>query len=125
MDKGIKASRIILGGFSQGGAMSVFTGVTCKEKLGGVFGLSSYLLLSDRIRNFLPEEWVNKKTPFFLGHGLEDDVVQFDHGKRSAELLKALGLEDVSFHQYAYVDGLLSLLSPGVLIGLLIWGFSQ
>jgi hypothetical protein len=33
MDKGIKASRIILGGFSQGGAMSVFAGVTNKENL--------------------------------------------------------------------------------------------
>ncbi|KAJ5542593.1 hypothetical protein N7461_008596 [Penicillium sp. DV-2018c] len=101
MDKGIKASRIILGGFSQGGAMSIFTGVTCKEKLGGVFGLSSYLLLSDRIKNYLPEEWVNKKTPFFLGHGLEDEVVKFEFGKKSAEMLKTLGLEDVSFHQYA------------------------
>ncbi|KAJ5787579.1 hypothetical protein N7457_002569 [Penicillium paradoxum] len=101
MDKGIKASRIILGGFSQGGAMSLFAGVTGKEKLGGVFGLSSYLLLSDRIKNFVPEDWVNKKTPFWMGHGLDDDIVQFSYGQKSAEMLKALGLENVSFNQYA------------------------
>ncbi|KAJ5742699.1 uncharacterized protein N7511_011100 [Penicillium nucicola] len=100
MDKGIKASRIILGGFSQGGAMSVFTGLTSTEKLGGVFGLSCYLLLSDRIKNYLPEEWVNNKTPFFLGHGLDDQVVPFQFGQKSADMLKELGVEDVNFNRY-------------------------
>ncbi|CAI7581482.1 unnamed protein product [Penicillium bialowiezense] len=100
MDKGIKASRIILGGFSQGGAMSVFTGLTSKEKLGGVFGLSCYLLLSDRIKNYLPEEWANKKTPFFLAHGEDDEVVRFTYGQKSADLVKELGLEDVTFNKY-------------------------
>lgn len=104
MDKGIKASRIILGGFSQGGAMSVFTGLTSPEKLGGVFGLSCYLLLSDRIKNYLPEEWANNKTPFFLGHGLDDEVVPFQFGKKSADVLKELGVEDVSFNPYGYVS---------------------
>lgn len=103
MDKGIKASRIILGGFSQGGAMSVFTGLTSTEKLGGVFGLSCYLLLSDRIKNFLPEEWVNKKTPFFLGHGEDDEVVRFAYGQKTAEMLKEIGLENVKFNRYSYV----------------------
>lgn len=107
MKKNIKASRIILGGFSQGGAISLFAGVTNKEKLGGVFGLSSYLLLSDRIKNFMPEEWANKKTPFFLAHGIEDNVVPFAAGKGSAAKLKELGLENVSFNQYEYVFWLL------------------
>lgn len=100
MKKNIKASRIILGGFSQGGAISLFTGVTNKERLGGVFGMSSYLPLSDRIKNYMPEEWVNKKTPFFLAHGLEDNVVPFAFGKVSAAKLKEFGLENVSFNQY-------------------------
>ncbi|EKV09916.1 Acyl-protein thioesterase 1 [Penicillium digitatum PHI26] len=100
MDKGIKASRIILGGFSQGGAMSVFAGVTNKEKLGGIFGMSCYMLLSDRIKNYMPEEWANKKTPFFLAHGVEDNVVPFASGKISAAKLKELGLENVSFNKY-------------------------
>ncbi|KAI2787208.1 Acyl-protein thioesterase 1 [Penicillium oxalicum] len=100
MDKGIKPSRIVLGGFSQGGAMSVFTGVTGTEKIGGVFGLSCYLLLSDRIKTFVPENWPNKNTPFFLAHGEDDEVVNFAYGERSAEMLKEIGLEDVSFNKY-------------------------
>ncbi|CAG8375967.1 unnamed protein product [Penicillium salamii] len=100
MDKGIKASRIILGGFSQGGAMSVFTGLTSKEKLGGVFGLSCYLLLSDRVKNYLPEEWANKKTPFFLAHGEDDEVVRFEYGQKSSKMLQEIGLEDVKFNKY-------------------------
>lgn len=103
MDKGIKASRIIIGGFSQGGAMSVFSGLTSKEKLGGVFGLSCYLLLSDRIKNYLPEEWANKKTPFFLAHGEDDEVVPLAFGQKSADLVKEIGLENVSFNKYPYV----------------------
>lgn len=104
MDKGIKPSRIVLGGFSQGGAMSVFSGVTNKEKLGGVFGLSCYMLLSDRIKNYMPEDLPNKNTPFFLGHGEEDEVVNYQFGKMSAKMLKELGLEDVSFNTYPYVQ---------------------
>ncbi|KAL1998924.1 hypothetical protein VTN02DRAFT_5338 [Thermoascus thermophilus] len=99
INKGIKPSRIVLGGFSQGGAMSIFTGLTGKEKLGGIFGLSCYLLLSDRIRDYIPEDWPNKDTPFFLAHGTEDDVVKYEHGKQTAQALKDMGL-DVSFHSY-------------------------
>jgi predicted esterase len=102
VDKGIKPSRIVLGGFSQGGAMSLFSGITNPEKLGGVFGLSCYMLLSDRIKNYIPENWPNKKTPFFIAHGTEDDVVPHEFGKQSAELAKELGLEDVTFNSYPY-----------------------
>ncbi|RDW72577.1 palmitoyl-(protein) hydrolase [Aspergillus mulundensis] len=103
MEKGIKPSRIVLGGFSQGGAMSLFSGITSQEKLGGVFGLSCYMLLSDRIKNYIPENFPNKNTPFFLAHGTDDDVVPHDFGKRSAELVEQLGLEDVTFNSYRYL----------------------
>lgn len=100
MDKGIKSSRIILGGFSQGGAMSVFTGLTSEQKLGGVFGLSCYLLLADRIENFLPKDWVNKETPFFLAHGQDDDVVQLSYGQKSVNKLREMKLENLEFKEY-------------------------
>ena len=93
----------MLGGFSQGGAISVFTGLTHKEKLGGVFGLSSNLLLSDRAKNFVPEDFPNKNTPFFLAHGRDDEVVKHQFGQMSAGMLKELGLQDVSFNSYVYV----------------------
>ena len=83
--------------------MSVFTGITNKEKLGGVFGLSCYLLLSDRIKNYIPERFPNKKTPFFLAHGVLDSVVRHDFGAMSADKVKELGLEDVEFKSYGYV----------------------
>ncbi|KAJ5732449.1 Phospholipase/carboxylesterase [Penicillium malachiteum] len=100
IEKGIKPSRIVLGGFSQGGAMSVFTGLTMKEKIGGVFGLSCYLLLHDRIKSFMPEDFPNKQTPFFLAHGLEDGVVKYELGEMSSKIVKDLGVESVSFNSY-------------------------
>lgn len=103
MEKGIKPSRIVLGGFSQGGVMSVFTGLTSKEKLGGIFGLSSYLALSDRIKNYVPEDWPNKKTPVFLAHGEEDEMVKFSLGQMSHKMLTEMGVENVSFKSYPYV----------------------
>lgn len=100
MGKGIKASRIVLGGFSQGGAVSLFTGVTNKEKLGGVFGLSCYLPLSDRVRGFIPDGWPAKNVPFFVAHGLDDEIVSHQFGKKSAEALSAMGMPNVEFHSY-------------------------
>jgi predicted esterase len=59
----------VLGGFSQGGAMAIFSGITAKDKLGGIFGLSCYLLLHNKITSFLPANNPNKETPIFMGHG--------------------------------------------------------
>lgn len=114
VEKGISPSRIILGGFSQGGAVSVFSALTNKEKLGGVFGLSCYLVLSDRIKNYIPENWPNRKTPFFLAHGVDDEIVHYEFGDKSAKMLKEMGLEDVTFNSYEYVlPAVLALLLRG------------
>ncbi|OAT13374.1 acyl-protein thioesterase 1 [Blastomyces gilchristii SLH14081] len=100
MDKGISPSRIVLGGFSQGGAMSLFTGITQKEKLGGIFGLSCYLPLGEKISTFMPDGFPNKQTPVFMAHGDADSTVLFEWGQRSADSLKALGMS-VDFNKYA------------------------
>ena len=89
--------------------MSVFSGLTNKDKLGGVFGLSCYLLLSDRIRNYFPEDWPNKKTPFFLAHGLDDEIVPHSFGEMSSKALKELGVENVDFRSYPWVPSTLDL----------------
>lgn len=60
IEKGIPSERIVLGGFSQGGAMSIFSGVTCPTKLGGIFGLSCYLLLQGKVKDMVPKENPNK-----------------------------------------------------------------
>lgn len=104
MDKGIDPSRIVLGGFSQGGAISIFTGITNTHKLGGVFGLSCYLLLSGKLKEFFPDgELANQNTPFFLAHGEDDEVVKFEFGDLTQKRLKALGF-NVEFHSYPYVS---------------------
>ncbi|EED15364.1 phospholipase, putative [Talaromyces stipitatus ATCC 10500] len=101
IDKGIEPSRIILGGFSQGGAMSLFTGITSPYKLGGIFGLSCYLLLSTKLKEFSPPggELPNAKTPFFVAHGYEDPVVKYEFGDMTQKRLKGMGF-DVEFHSY-------------------------
>lgn len=60
IEKGIPSERIVLGGFSQGGAMSIFSGITCPTKLGGIFGLSCYLLLQGKVKDMVPKENPNK-----------------------------------------------------------------
>lgn len=101
IEAGIPSNRIILGGFSQGGAMSLFTGVTTTHKLGGVFGLSCYLLLGDKIKEFVKEaDGANKDTPFFMGHGDADEVVKYRWGQQSAEFLKNELGHKVEFHTY-------------------------
>lgn len=64
----------MLGGFSQGGATSLLSGVTCPVKLGGIFGLSCYLLLQGKIREMVPKENSNKVcwdliVPHFVSTG--------------------------------------------------------
>ena len=91
MKKGISSERIILGGFSQGGAISLFTGITCPDKLAGIVGLSSYLLLENKVKDYVPSENPNKETPIFMGHGAVDPLVKYEWGKKTAEKLKEWG----------------------------------
>lgn len=97
----IPSEKIIIGGFSQGGAVSLFTGLTIKQKLAGIFGLSCYLVLHDKVPEFIKEaNKVNQETPFFIGHGDADQVVQYEWGVESARIIeKDLG-HKVEFKTY-------------------------
>ena len=61
---GIDSSRIILGGFSQGGALSLYTAVTTKHRLGGVVALSCWIPLHKQLATLDPNTVVNKDVPF-------------------------------------------------------------
>lgn len=102
VEGGIPSDRIVIGGFSQGGAMSIFSGLTCPTRLGGIFGLSCYLLLHNKVREMVPEDNPNKNTPIFLGHGARDPLIQLKWAQTSAELLKEWGWK-VDFKVYPYV----------------------
>lgn len=91
MDAGIPSERIVIGGFSQGGAMSLFSGLTSKVKLAGIMAMSAYLPLSLKFADLVPKPEVNKDTPILMAHGTVDPVVNFQLGKKSCEMLKGLG----------------------------------
>jgi phospholipase/carboxylesterase len=95
--RGIPTNRIVLGGFSQGGAISLFCGPRYPEKLAGIMALSCYMLLED----LLPTERtrVNYATPIFLAHGNQDPVVDFRRGLEAKQLLEAGGYP-VEWHPY-------------------------
>ena len=97
----IPSERVIIGGFSQGGAVSLFTGLTIKQKLAGIFGLSCYLVLHDQIPNFIKEaNKVNQDTPFFIAHGDADQVVRYEWGTESARVIKEELGHKVEFKTY-------------------------
>lgn len=60
IDDGLESTRIVLGGFSQGAAMTLLTGLTTERKLGGLAVLSGYLPLADKMKA-VSLEW--KKSP--------------------------------------------------------------
>ena len=95
--RGIPASRIILAGFSQGGAMALYVGLRYREKLAGIMALSSYLLFPERLQNELSD--ANSDTPVFMGHGTQDPVVPFMLGQAAHDALLA-GDWPVEWHIY-------------------------
>lgn len=71
--------------------MSVFSGITAPTKLGGIFGLSCYLLLYTKMKDFVPADSPNKDTPIFMGHGDSDPLVKPQWGMLTASILKESG----------------------------------
>jgi phospholipase/carboxylesterase len=95
--RGVATSRIVLAGFSQGGAMALFTGTRYPERLAGIMGLSCYQLLAER---FAAERAAaNQSTPIFLAHGTQDPVVAPVLGEEAYRQLQAAGYT-VEWHTY-------------------------
>jgi phospholipase/carboxylesterase len=95
--RGIAPGRVILAGFSQGGAMALQTGLRHAERLAGIMALSSYLPLAD---SFLQEAApANKATPIFMAHGAFDPVVPYAMGAGSLAYLTGLGYR-TEWHEY-------------------------
>jgi len=94
---GIPARHIVLAGFSQGGAMALFTALRWPQPLAGIAALSCYVLLADS----LPREAspANAHVPIFMAHGTMDPVVPFAMGTESRDQLRAAGLA-VDWHEY-------------------------
>jgi len=82
---GIPSNRIILGGFSQGGACSISIGYSFPKTLAGIIGISCYLLNRSTFQKEISE--ANQNTPILAFHGTQDQMVLFQWGKQTFEHL--------------------------------------
>ena len=97
VERGTAPSRIVLAGFSQGGAIALQVGLRHAEPLAGIIALSCYLPLAD---TFATERaGTSGKVPIFMGHGTSDSIVPLARGVASRDALIAAG-HDVEWHQY-------------------------
>jgi len=85
--EGIAADRIVLAGFSQGGAIALRAGLAQDPALAGVVALSCYLLQADELASWASE--ASSNVPVFIGHGTQDPVVPMTLGRAAAERLIA------------------------------------
>lgn len=95
--RGIAHQRIVLGGFSQGGALALYAGLRHPVRLAGLIALSAYLIDGA----VLPAEAdsANRDVPIFMAHGSEDDVVRYHWGEASRLALEQGGWS-VAWHRY-------------------------
>lgn len=95
---GVAAQRIIVAGFSQGGAIALHAGLRYARTLGGIMALSTYLPMQQRLQQEATA--ANRDTPIFMAHGLHDDVVATQFGLQTRALLQQQGYR-VQWHDYA------------------------
>lgn len=101
-DGGIPARQIIVAGFSQGGALALFTALRWPERLGGVIALSCYLPLPATIPSEAHPS--NASVPLFMAHGTRDPIVALDMGESSRDHLVANGYS-VTWRTYPMQHG--------------------
>ena len=93
---GFSSQQIFLAGFSQGGAMALYTALHQSKGLAGVVVLSAYLPLALKVRALL-----GKETPFFVACGKFDPVVSPLWSKGAVSWLKEHGYQNIAWHEYA------------------------
>lgn len=89
LSRGIQSNKIVLAGFSQGGAVVLHTGLRSTKKLAGVIALSTYLPLRSDLQNEKALE--NQNTPIFMAHGTQDEVIELSIAEASYQALRQEG----------------------------------
>ena len=87
--RGVPRDRIVLAGFSQGGAIALQTALRHAERLAGVMALSTYLPLSKTLEK--ERSTANQDLPIFMAHGKFDGMVPLDRAALSRDAMRALG----------------------------------
>ncbi len=95
--RGLAADRLVLAGFSQGGAMALHTGLRHGEALAGILALSSYLPLHDSLAD--EANPANAATPICMAHGTGDPVLPFELGTTSRDELESHGY-NIDWYEY-------------------------
>ena len=95
--RGVPTARIVLAGFSQGGAVALFAGLQHPDKLAGIMALSTWLPAEEGLDLTLSS--ANLATPIFYGHGAQDPVVPLLLGAQTRNWLTQQGCV-VSWHTY-------------------------
>jgi phospholipase/carboxylesterase len=95
--RGTPARRIVLAGFSQGGAISLQTGLRHPERLAGIMALSTYVPIAASLE--AEAHPANRDLPIFMAHGLYDPLIPLAQARRSRDLLAGLGYS-VEWHEY-------------------------
>ena len=95
--RGIPARRVVLAGFSQGGAIVLQTALRQQERLAGVMALSTYLPLAPKLA--AERQAINNDLPIFMAHGSYDPMIPLNRAQRSRDALLALGYA-VEWHEY-------------------------
>lgn len=93
---GLPYSRMALAGFSQGGALSLFTGPQLPQKIAGIVCISGYLPAAKKFKVAPGLE----DTPILHCHGTQDMVVAFPMAKKSAEAVKKAGIKNYTIKSY-------------------------
>jgi phospholipase/carboxylesterase len=96
-ERGIAAERIVLAGFSQGGAIALQTALRHPVALAGVLALSTYLPIPEKLE--AERSAVNAHVPVFMAHGTEDPIVPLKLAQSSCKRLLVLGYA-VEWHEY-------------------------
>ena len=96
-ERGTPPQRVVLAGFSQGGAIALAAGLRRATPLAGLVALSTYLPMAPQAQAHLAPEAL--RQPVFMAHGIQDAVVPPIAGERSAGLLRELGFA-LDWHRY-------------------------
>jgi phospholipase/carboxylesterase len=95
--RGVPPARLVLAGFSQGGAIALYAGLRHQQRLAGIVALSTYLVGPAEFREEASP--ANRDVPIFMAHGTADPVVRLEWGEAARQALAGQGYA-VEWHTY-------------------------
>ncbi len=85
IERGIDPENIVLAGFSQGGSLALYCGLSFDQSLGGILALSTFLPDPEQLT--FPINGNNINTPIFMTHGILDPLIPIEFGKHTCQML--------------------------------------